>query len=160
MATIWHLRQRLIADFDVQGAAEEMLVDLAVLAFHNALRVQKWIGDAGMLLEAELFGQAGPSATLEAKYGPGSVTGLAAEEWVRRLTESLVPLLDRTNRMLIRNLRALRELKGAPLAVRVENYGQLNVGQTQTNTAATTQEQRVPPSAPRRRRPPRQEASQ
>ena len=85
----------------------------------------------------------GPTARLERKHGRTHVTGLQAEEWVARLTQQLMPMLDRVNRQLLRNLRALRELKGATLALRVENYGQMNVGQTQTNQAGDPAQRRA-----------------
>src|SRR5215203_1401467 len=42
MAVLLELRAGLIAQFDARGAAESMLVDLAVLSYANALRVQGW----------------------------------------------------------------------------------------------------------------------
>ena len=33
-----------------------MLADMAVLSYHNALRVQDWIGGAALWLEREFFG--------------------------------------------------------------------------------------------------------
>ena len=45
MATILSLRQRLIAEWRVTTAAETMLVDLTLLSYHHALRVQGWTGD-------------------------------------------------------------------------------------------------------------------
>ena len=35
-----------------------MLVDSAVLAYYNMVRVQRWIGDLSVVFERELFGQA------------------------------------------------------------------------------------------------------
>jgi len=64
------------------------------------------------------------------------VRGLNVEEIAAQLGHQALPLLDRCNRMVVRNLRLLRELKTAPLALTVANYGQLNVGQAQTNVAA------------------------
>src|SRR5215218_714722 len=52
------------AGVSATGAAESMLVDLAVLSYANALRVQGWVGDAALLFEHELFGQPGPTAAL------------------------------------------------------------------------------------------------
>lgn len=55
--------------------------------------------------------------------------GLDAEEIVRQLGREALPLLDRLNRMVARNLRLLRILRAASLILTVQNYGQLNVGQ-------------------------------
>src|SRR6266849_5380416 len=57
MATLLSLRQRLIAEGGITTAAEMMLVDLAVLNYYHALRVQGWIGDSALHIEHEVFGQ-------------------------------------------------------------------------------------------------------
>ena len=139
MAVLWQLRQRLIEDLDVQGAHELMLVDLAVLAYYNGLRVQGWIGNAAMWTEHHFFAQESPTVKLERQYGRGSVPRLLVEEHVQRLVRELVPLLDRTNRMFIRNLRALKELRRPPTpAVAISQAGQVNVGTQQVNALGTT----------------------
>ena len=105
MATLLSLRRRLVAEWGITTAAETMLVDLAILGYYHALRVQGWAGDLALLIEHELFGQASP-----ARLG----AGLEVEDQVRRLGEHLMPLLDRANRMLIRNLKAIKELRQGP----------------------------------------------
>jgi len=45
IATLLSLRQRLIAEWGRTTAADTMLVDLAVLHYYHAIRVQGWIGD-------------------------------------------------------------------------------------------------------------------
>ncbi|SRR5712692_313612 len=57
MVTLLSLRQRLIAEWGITTAAEAMLVDLAVLNYYHALRVQGWIGDLALHIEHEFFGQ-------------------------------------------------------------------------------------------------------
>src|SRR5262245_23929732 len=42
MATLWGLRQSLLCELGKATAAEIMLVDMAVLTYYNALRVQGW----------------------------------------------------------------------------------------------------------------------
>jgi hypothetical protein len=105
MATLLSLRRRLVAEWGITTAAETMLVDLAILGYYHALRVQGWVGDLALLLEHEFFGQASP-----ARRG----AGLEVEDQVRRLGEHLMPLLDRANRVLIRNLKAIKELRQGP----------------------------------------------
>jgi hypothetical protein len=83
-----------------------MPVDMAVLAYHNALRFQGWIGSLALWTEHELFGQAAPSVKLRRQHGP--IEGLAVEERLKKLGEVLLPLLDRSNRMMVRNLKALK----------------------------------------------------
>ena len=45
MATLIHLRQDLVAEQKPASAADMMLIDLAVLSYYNALRIQGWIGN-------------------------------------------------------------------------------------------------------------------
>src|SRR5713101_6928150 len=109
MATLLSLRQRLIAEWGITTAAEMMLLDLALLDYYHALRVQGWIGDLALHIEHQFFGQ---DALAENGQRPGRCRGrFSVEEDVRRLSEQLMPLLDRSNRMLIRNLKAIKELR-------------------------------------------------
>src|SRR6266849_3376781 len=110
MATLLSLRQRLIAEWGITTAAEAMLVDLAVLGYYHTLRVQGWIGDLALHIEHQFFGQ---DALAENGQRPAMRPGrlFSVEEDVRRLSEQFIPLLDRANRMLIRNLKAIKELR-------------------------------------------------
>src|SRR6266851_2194096 len=109
MVTLLSLRQRLIAEWGITTAAEMMLVDLAVLNYYHALRVQGWIGDSALHIEREFFGQ---DALAENGQRPGRRPGRSCiAEDVRRLSEQFMPLLDRANRMFIRNLKAIKELR-------------------------------------------------
>jgi len=109
MATLWSLRQRLIAEWGISTAAEIMLLDLALLGYYHTLRVQGWIGDLALHIEHEFFGQ---DALAENGQRPGRRRGrFSVEEDVRRLSEQLMPLSDRANRMFIRNLKAIKELR-------------------------------------------------
>jgi hypothetical protein len=132
MAALWGLRQGLLADLGTATTADRMLVDMTVLAYHNALRVQGWIGSLALLVEHELFGDAGPAVKLRRQHGP--VEGLAVEDRLKRLGEVLLPLLDRANRMMIRNLKAIKELRQGPMpAVTVNQASQVNVASQQVN---------------------------
>ncbi len=68
------------------------------------------------------------------------------EEAVAQLGRDALPLLDRLNRMVLRNLKALRDLKTAPLALTVQNYGQLNVAHRQANLMQRPSEATVDPA--------------
>jgi len=46
-----------------------MLVDMAVLAYYNVLRVQGWVGNMALHVEHEFFGQASPAAKFGQQYG-------------------------------------------------------------------------------------------
>lgn len=144
MATLWGLRDTLLADLGEDPTmAEMMLVDLTVLSYYNALRAQRWIGDAAMLTEHAFFGQEGPSVQLRQRFGREQVAGLAAEERIERLTERLLPLLDRANRLVIRNLKAMQDLRRPPATptttVAIAQAGQVNVGNQQANVVSPAQ---------------------
>ena len=110
LATLLSLRRRLIAEWGIATAAETMLVDLAILSYYRTVQAQRWMGDLALLIEHEFFGQDSPTPKGQRRVGHG----LAVEEQVRRLGEQLMPLSDRANRMFIRNLKAIKELRIGP----------------------------------------------
>ena len=68
---------------------------------------------------------------------PGGVRaeGFEVETHVKRLGEQLLPLLDRANRMMLRNLKVLHERRRPPApTVTVGQAGQVNVAKRQVNT--------------------------
>jgi len=83
-----------------------MLVDLAMVHYALALRVQGWIGDLAVRIEHEFFGD---DAFTEVVKGQRRIADrFAVAERVQRLSEQLMPTLDRANRMMIRNLNCGR----------------------------------------------------
>lgn len=167
MATLWGLRQALLEESGAGTVAEAMVVDLAVLGFYHTMRIQGWIGDLALLIEHELFLQDAPSVRMKVRYGPEAVDGLEVEERLRRLGEQLLPLLDRANRMVLRNLKVLQELRRGPMpAVAIGRADQVNVAHQQVNSI--TADGRLPTcgtrpprdlARPIRRGPPRTEGS-
>jgi hypothetical protein len=134
MATIWHLRQQLLEEFDARTSAEAMMVDLAILGYYNAMRIQGWIGNLALLLEHEAFGRESPTAAFQRSNGRAS--GLVVEDHLRDMGEQMLPLLDRANRMMLRNLKAIKELRQRPMpAVAIHQASQVNVGAQQINAA-------------------------
>ena len=139
MAVLWGLRQGLRAE-GTGTAAEAMLVDLTVIAYHRALRLQGWAGNLEGLVEAEFFGEAGPSARFAGRYGRAS--GLVVEERLERLGEQLLPLQERANRLVVRNLKALSELRRGPAPkVAIERAEHVNIAQQQLHVNAVVEEQ-------------------
>ena len=131
MAVLWELRQGLLAE-GTGTAAERMLVDLTVVGWYNALRVQGWIGDLALGVEHEFFGEEGPGARFDRRHGRAA--GLVVEERLARLGEQLLPLLDRSNRLVVRNLKALAELRRGPApTVAIGRAEQVNVATQQVN---------------------------
>jgi hypothetical protein len=126
MATLWGLRQALVAD-GRGTTAEAMLADLTVAAYANTLKLQRWIGDLALATEKEFFGEEGPTPRFEEKHG--YVEGLVLEHQLERMGEELLPLVDRANRMTIRTLKALTELQRGPApSVAIGQAGQVNLG--------------------------------
>ena len=137
------LRRRLMDGDSARTAAELLLIDSAVLAYYHQLRVTGWIGGLSRWLEAEFFQQAGLTAQTAGNYPQrvDKVRGLRVEEIVERLVERIMPLLDRSNRMLLRNLKALRAMREGPVpSVSIGSAGQVNVAAEQVNTASSVAE--------------------
>jgi hypothetical protein len=90
-------------------ASEMMFVDLAVMQYALTLRVQGWIGDLALKIEHEFFGD---DAFTEMVNGERRIADrFAVIDRVQRLTEQLMPAFDRASRMVIRTLKAVKELR-------------------------------------------------
>ena len=62
------------------------------------------------------------------------------EHIVERIREQLLPLFDRSNRVMIRNLKALQARQdGSAPSVSIGSAGQVNVAQAQVNANGRTQ---------------------
>ncbi len=133
MAVLITLRKAWIEEYRVTTAPELMLVDSAIIAFHNQLRAQRIIGNLHSTIEHEFFGRDNPTVKVEEKYGEYQVRGYTVESTAERLVEELQPLMDRANRMLLRNIKALRDLKSANITVNVNAPSQVNLAQQQVN---------------------------
>jgi hypothetical protein len=66
------------------------------------VRTQHWIGNLSLAVEGELFGQ----APLNQVHGP--TVGEQLREELGRLVEVMLPLQDRTHKMMLRSLDRLR----------------------------------------------------
>jgi hypothetical protein len=139
MATLWMLRQELLRGLGAHSAHEYMLVDMALLSYHHLLRFNGWIGNFALLIEHEFFAQESPTAKHHRRYGRSydfGRDGLQVEDYVQRVGEQLLPLMDRAQRMFI---RALRELRQSPSAnVAIGQAQQVNVGAVQHNVVSST----------------------
>jgi hypothetical protein len=133
MATLWQLRQGLLEEFGTASPAMTMVIDLAVMTYTNALRVQGWIEDLALVIEQELFAEESLKVKLRQQYG-NQFDGFAVEEALRRLREQLFPLFERVNRQLLQNLQALkRPQPGSAPMVAIGRAGHVNVAQQQVN---------------------------
>jgi hypothetical protein len=110
-----HFRQRLIKDYG-DGPAALMLIDRAVAAYQDFIRVSGWIGNLAIHIEHEFFGLDGPSAHFQDRYGREgrTIRGLTVEEHLAHLREGLIPLAERCGRVMREVLAALEALRAAP----------------------------------------------
>lgn len=143
VATLLVLRRQLIDDHAPATASDVLLIDTALLSYYHVLRVNGWIGDLAAMVEHEFFGTVGLQAAFTEANGHqlGRVKGLRVTERVERIGEQLLPLMDRSHRMMLRSLNALhaRRQKPAP-NVSIGRAGQVNVGAQQTNTNGSRDE--------------------
>ena len=103
------LRRRLIEEHGATTAAELMMIDVAVLSYYHTLRINGWIGDLAQWLEGEFFSKGSLTVRPQnapADFGrrPDRLPPLWVEHIVERIREQLLPLLDRSNRVMLRNL--------------------------------------------------------
>jgi hypothetical protein len=155
MAVLLVLRRRLVDETGAHTALEFMLIDSAVLAYHHEPRIDGWIGNFSALLENEFFGKESLTAPAEELSRDGQCPwtargGHRPSPWGRDF-----PLLDRANRLMLRNLEALHELKLPPQPnVTIGQAGQVNVAQQQVNAIPRSggQPHRTLTSRGRRRR--------
>jgi hypothetical protein len=148
MATLWQLRQGLLEEFGTTSPAMMMVVDLSVMAYYNALRVEGWIGDLALVIEQELFGEDALKVKLRHQYG-AQFNGFAVEEHLHRLKEELLPLCERVNRQLLQNLQALqRGRPGSSPMVAIGQARNVNVAQQQVNIHRSNG-RASPPGTPR-----------
>jgi hypothetical protein len=117
------LRRDLLAGIEHPTAIDTMMADSAILAYHNMLRVQGWIGNICLVVERELFGQ----EPLNQYHG--HTVGKKLTEQIRRLEEVMMPLLERCHRMIAKSFAHLEAHRRRPLQaqVTVGQAGQVNV---------------------------------
>jgi hypothetical protein len=133
MATLWQLRQSLMEAYGRESPAMTMVIDLAVMSYYNALRIQGWIGDLALTIEHECFAGESLKVKLRQHYG-AHFDGFAVEEQLQRLKAQLLSLFERANRQLLQNLQALqRPPRGAMPTVAIGRAAQVNVAQQQVN---------------------------
>lgn len=102
VAVLVTLRQNLIAEAGPRtSTADIMMIDTAVVAYYNMLRVQGWIGNLSLVFEREAFGE------LPLNEVHGAAVGNRLREHLERLTETILPLQERAHRMIIRSLERL-----------------------------------------------------
>jgi hypothetical protein len=114
------IRRGLIEETNA-STDELVLIDMAVVAYANAMRLQSMIGNTALVIESEMFGQPTLRAKWKSAYGgrPEDVQGFAVEEHVARLRDQLLPLVERAHRTARESIEAIRRTRQVP-AIRVE----------------------------------------
>ena len=131
-----NLRAQWIQEYEIQTAPEFMLLDMAITSYYHFLRLNEAVNNIMANLEWDYFAQDVPTI-LRDRYGDplNDKRGnrLAVEESAHRLVEILQPVLDQYNRMFMRNLKALRDLRRGNILLNIGNVGQVNIGDKQIN---------------------------
>ena len=122
------IRRGLIEENNATSIAQYVLIDMAVIAIANAMRLQSIVGNTSLIIEGELFGQ----PTLRAKWEnvnsgrPPEIKGLAVDEHVAKLRDSIMPLVERFHRMGRESIDALIRMRLAP-AMSVERAAPVTI---------------------------------
>ena len=122
------VRRGLIEETGATTMSELVLIDIAVTAFANAMRIQATVGNTALLLEAEMFGQPG----LQAKWTTAcagrseKIRGLAVDEHVALLRDRLMPLVERFHRLGRESVEAFGRIRQAP-SPQVEQAGTIEI---------------------------------
>jgi hypothetical protein len=110
-----HFRRRLIAEYG-GGPAAIMLIDRAVAAYQDFIRISGWTGNTALMVEHEFFGVDRPLPEFRDRHGREgpAIRGLTVEEHINRLGQDLIPLAERCARVMREALAALETLRAAP----------------------------------------------
>ena len=109
------LRRQLIVEYG-NSPATMMLIDRAVAAYQDFIRIAGWTGNAALMVEHEFFGVDRPSANVLDRYGRETreIRGVSVEEHINRLSQDLIPLAERCARTMREALAALEMLRSVP----------------------------------------------
>src|SRR5260370_26880426 len=120
------MRCGLIEETQAETASEMLLIDLAVIAHANAMRIQTMIGNAALIIESEVFGQQSMRAKWKKTHGTQEIQGLAVEDHLRLLRDRLMPVVEKFHRLAREHIEAITRLRQMP-AVHVERAEAINL---------------------------------
>ncbi|MDP3697157.1 MAG: hypothetical protein Q8R55_03950 [Candidatus Taylorbacteria bacterium] len=137
VATLLNLRNRWIEEYEIKTAPEFILLDMALASYWHFIRLNEAVGNIMASIEWDVFALDAPAFEVrdvwgKRPYGARSDKAVAVE-LAHRLNEVLQPVLDQFNRMFIRNLKAIRDLKRGNIQLNIGNVGQMNIGEKQIN---------------------------
>jgi hypothetical protein len=122
------IRRGLIEETQAQTASQMVLIDLAVIDYANAMRIQTTINNMALIIERELFGQQSLRAKWKSTHGSEyeKIQGLAVEDHMRLLRDRLMPLVEKFHRLAREHIEAIARLRQTP-AVHVERTEAVNL---------------------------------
>jgi flagellar motor protein MotB len=122
------IRRGLIEETQAQTASEMMLIDLAVISYANAMRIQTTINNTALIIEREQFGQEPLRVKWKYPYGSenNKIQGLLVENYIGLLRDRLMPLVEKSHRLAREHIEALARLRQTP-AVHVERTEAVNL---------------------------------
>jgi hypothetical protein len=123
------VREELAREWQSRSGIEQTLIDTLAQAYTDFLSWQERL----TLYSALEPAVSGDSVKVHGSWNPPTVT---ASQAVERAAE----MADRFNRMFLRSLRALRDLRRYLPAVIVQNAGHVNVGEQQVNMSGSSHE--------------------
>ena len=130
IAVLLYLRRAWIDEYRIMTVPEFLILDFALVNYYRFLRANWIIGNFERVAEFDFYGEENPKLKTDRLF---KVTGFSAEDHIQKMIDSLQPSLERFNRMFLRNLKALRDLKKAEGILNITNIGQMNVGEKQVN---------------------------
>ena len=89
-----------------------MLIDRAIAAYQDFIRIAGWTGNTALMVEHEFFGRDRPIPQLRDRHG--EIRGLTVEEYIKRLGQDLIPLAERSSRVMREALANLETLRAGP----------------------------------------------
>jgi hypothetical protein len=113
-------------------------------SYFHTLRINGWVGNLAAEVESEFFGEQGLGVEVDGRRRSSwevKIKGLRVVTIIGRLNEQILPLLDRSNRTMIRNLKALDALRQRSTpSVSIGQAGQVTVATVQTNQGSPRQD--------------------
>jgi hypothetical protein len=123
------VRAALTEQWQPQGGVEQLLIDTLAQAYTEQHR---WMAAANNFLSAECDRHRLEIEKKE-KWLPPRITEAEALDRAMAMSE-------RWNRMFLRTLRALRDLRRYASTITIQNAGQVNIGSQQLNVSAPTRQ--------------------
>ena len=130
VAVILQLRLAWITEYEISTVPELVLLDFALLSYYHYLRVNTVINNFEWVINRELFEGDEPKLSYNKV---AKVDGFSAEEHINKMSESLLPSLEMFNKLFLRNLKAIRDLKRSNAILNIGRVGQGNIGEKQIN---------------------------